>query len=120
MAPPAKVRARRRALGGLAVTVVLLGVAIFGVLPTTTWWQQRNDTAARQAELAEVEEQLAEVRAEQDRLETPEEIERRARDELGFVNPGEEAFSILPAPTDPIGLPDGWPFTGVERVFGAS
>ena len=30
-----------------------------------------------------------------------------------------EAYNILPAATDPIGLPEGWPFTGVERVFGA-
>jgi hypothetical protein len=33
--------------------------------------------------------------------------------------PDEEIVNVLPAPTDPIGLPDTWPFAGVEAAFGA-
>lgn len=119
MAPQGKVRARRRALAGLAVTVILLGVLLFAIFPTRTWFQQRRDTAAAQTELDQVQAQRAKIKREQARLKTDEEIARRAKEELGYVKPGEEAFAILPAPTDPIGLPEGWPFTGVERVFGA-
>ncbi len=120
MAPRGKIRARRRLLAGLAVTVLLAGVLLFAVFPTRTWWQQRNDTAATAEQLAQVKAERAQVKREQARLETDEEIARRAKEELGYVKPGEEAFAILPAPAEPIGLPEGWPFTGVERVFGAS
>ena len=120
MPPRGKVRARRRALAGLAITVILVGFLLFAVFPTRTWLQQRDDTASVQQELDEVRAERERVEAEQARLETAEEIERRAKEELNMVNPGEEAYNILPAPTDPIGLPEGWPFTGVERVFGAS
>ena len=47
-----------------------------------------------------------------------EEIEKEAR-AGGYVMPGEEAYSVLPAPVDPVGLPEVWPFTGVERALGA-
>lgn len=119
MAPKGKIRARRRAVAGLVVTVILVAVLLFAVFPTRTWVQQRNETSAKQTELAAIQAQRAKVQAEQEKLETDEEIERRAKEELNMVNPGEEAYNILPAPTDPIGLPTGWPFTGVERVFGA-
>jgi cell division protein FtsB len=102
------------------ITVLLVGVLFFAVFPTRSWWQQRQETATAEQRLAESEAELAKVKAEQERLRTDEEIRRRAKEEFGYVEPGEEAFNILPAPTDPIGLPDGWPFVGVERVFGAS
>ena len=120
MTPPAKIRARRRALVLATGTVVFVGVLFFALFPTRTWWQQRQETAAAEAELADARAELAEVQAEQERLRDDEEIRRRAKEELGYVEPGEEAYNILPAPTDPIGLPEGWPFVGVERIFGAS
>jgi len=119
MAPKGKIRARRRALAGLVVGVLFVGVLLFGIFPTRSWWQQRQETATSEAELADLDAQLTQVRKEQELLKTDDEIARRAKEDFGFVEPGEEAFNILPAPTDPIGLPDGWPFTGVERVFGA-
>ena len=119
MTPPAKVRARRRALVGLAVLILFVGVLLVAVFPTRTWLDQRAETADAEAELAEVQAERERVARLTETLETPEEIARRAKAELGYVNPGEEAFSILPAPVEPIGLPSGWPFTGVERAFGA-
>jgi cell division protein FtsB len=119
MAPPGKIRARRRAVAGLVVTVMLVAVLLFAVFPTRTWLQQRRDTAAVQEQLDRTNAALAENKREQAALKTDREIEQRAKEDLGWVYPGEEAFNVLPAPTDPIGLPEGWPFTGVERVFGA-
>jgi cell division protein FtsB len=112
--------ARRRALAAITVTVLLAGVLVFAVFPTRTWLNQRDDTARVSAELAEVRAERAEVEAARDLLLTDEEIERRAREDHRMVKPGEESYSILPAPEDPIGLPEGWPFTGVERAFGTS
>ena len=102
---------------GLALTVLLVGVLFVAVLPTPTWLQQRDDTARLEAELAEVQAERAEVAAEIERLGTDAEIEAQAR-RNGYVKPGEEAYNILPSPVDPIGLPDAWPFTGVEEALG--
>jgi cell division protein FtsB len=118
--PRGKARARRRAIGGLVVTVLLLGVLLFAVFPTRSLWQQRREIAIAEAKLAETRSGREQVPQAQKKLENPAEIERRAKEDLNMVNPGEEAYNILPAPTDPIGLPEGWPFIGVERVFGAS
>jgi len=106
-------------MAGLVVGVLFVGVLLFGVFPTRQWFDQRRETADAEAELAAVRAERAEVAKEQERLQTPEEIERIAREDFGMVEPGEEAYNILPAPVDPIGLPEGWPFTGVERAFGA-
>lgn len=119
MAPQEKVRARRRVLGGLVVTVLLVAVLLFAVFPTRTWLAQRKETSAAQQELQELQAKRATTSAMKKKLTTDEYIEQQAKEQLNMVNPGEEAYNILPAATDPIGLPEGWPFTGVERVFGA-
>ena len=119
MAPRGKIKARRRAVGGLVVTVMLVAVLLFAVFPTRTWMAQRKEASAAQQELDDLKAENAKVQQEQEDLRSDEFIERKAKEELNMVNPGEEAYNILPAPTDPIGLPEGWPFTGVERVFGA-
>ena len=119
MAPREKVRARQRLLGGLVVTVLLVAVLLFAVFPTRTWLVQRDETSAAQQELEELQAKRATTLAMQEKLTTDEYIEQQAKEQLNMVNPGEEAYNILPAATDPIGLPEGWPFTGVERVFGA-
>jgi cell division protein FtsB len=104
-------------MAGLALTVLLVGVTFVAVLPTPTFFQQRSDTARLEAELAEVQAERAEVQADIERLGTESEIEAQAR-RNGYVRPGEEAYNILPTAVDPIGLPDSWPFTGVEEALG--
>jgi hypothetical protein len=66
---------------------------------------------------SEVQAERAEVQADIERLGTESEIEAQAR-RNGYVRPGEEAYNILPTAVDPIGLPDSWPFTGVEEALG--
>ena len=115
----ARVQGRRRLMVGLAATVILVGVLFVAVFPARTYFDQQAATKAAEAELREVREERAAVRRESERLETPEEIEKRAREEFGYKKPGEETYNILPAPAEPIGLPESWPFTGVERALGA-
>jgi cell division protein FtsB len=107
---PSRVRRIGRLLGlvgGGAALCALLAVTVF---PTSTFLEQRSDTA-------EAEQRLAVLRAQNDayedrieRLETPEEIERLAREQYNLVFPGEEAYAVLPAPLPELDLPALWPF----------
>lgn len=115
----ARAQARRRLMVGLAAFVMVVGVLFVAVFPARTYLDQQSATKAAEAELRQVRRELAAVRRESERLETREEIEKRAREEFGYKKPGEETYNILPAPADPIGLPDSWPFAGVERALGA-
>lgn len=110
---------RRGFIVVVTATVILVGVLFVAVLPASTYFSQKSSTATSEAELAKVQAERRRVNKEIARLRTPEEITKRAREDFGYVKPGEEPYAVLPAPTDPIGLPDTWPFIGVERALGA-
>jgi hypothetical protein len=99
-----------RVLGMVGGSAALFGLLAFAVFPTSTFLDQRADTA-------EVEERLAVLRAQNDayeerieRLQTAEEIVRLAREQYNLVFPGEEAYAVLPAPLPELDLPTLWPF----------
>jgi hypothetical protein len=105
-------RARRagRLVGMLGGGAAVFGVLAFTVFPTSTYLDQRADTA-------EAEERLEVLRAQNDayeeriaRLRTAEEVERLAREQYNLVFPGEEAYAVLPAPLPELELPAVWPF----------
>ncbi len=112
-------RRRRRLASGVAGTVVFVGVLFVAVFPAQTWRAQRAATAQAEAQLQDIEARRDRVAREDAKLDTDEEVERLARELFGFRYPDEESYNVLPGPTDPIGLPDTWPFTGVERELGA-
>jgi cell division protein FtsB len=107
-------RARGRRVGRLAAFVgggvafvAALGV---GVFPTSAFLDQRGAMREAQERLAVLREQNEALEARMDALSTPEEIERLAREQYNLVRPGEEAYSVLPAPLPPLELPQLWPF----------
>lgn len=112
-----RTRTRRRLLTGGIALALFVGVLFGAVFPTRTYLVQRSAIRRSEAQLHEVRAEAASVQAKQDQLRTGSEIERRARADFGYVKPGEEAYNILPTPADPIGLPTGWPFTGVEQAL---
>lgn len=109
-ARPSGVRRFGRLMGMVGGGAAVFGVLAVAVFPTSTYLDQRADTA-------EVEERLAVLRAQNDayeeriaRLQTVEEIERLAREQYNLVFPGEEAYAVLPAPLPELDLPAVWPF----------
>lgn len=100
-------------------TVMAVGVMYVALFPGQTLLTQRASTAKAEAELRDVQAQRAVTAKQSERLSSKAEIEKRAREDFAMKHPGQEIVNILPTPTDPIGLPDTWPFTGVERAFGA-
>jgi cell division protein FtsB len=109
-ARPSGLRRAGRVLGVVGGSAALFGVLAVAVFPTSTFLEQRADTA-------EVEERLAVLRAQNEayeerieRLQTASEIVRLAREQYNLVFPGEEAYAVLPAPLPELDLPAVWPF----------
>ncbi|MCU1498429.1 MAG: hypothetical protein JWM47_2382, partial [Acidimicrobiales bacterium] len=115
-----RARRRRRAVGALVGTVLAVGVMYVALFPGSTLLTQRASTAKAEAELREVRKEREAVRRESELLTTDQEIEKQAREDFAMKHPDQEIVNVLPLPTEPIGLPDTWPFIGVEEAFGAS
>lgn len=111
-----------RAKGPLALVaaliVVALGASVF-VLPFRDWLRQGDDLDRRQAELDTLDDVNARLEREIERLQTPSGIAEAARDELGFVVPGEQRLALVDRGALPDTLPSGWPYSVVTGVLTA-
>jgi Septum formation initiator len=67
-------------------------------------------------ELEAVEKANAELEAQIARLQTPEEIERLARERYNYVKAGTQVFAVLPEPA-PNALPDEWPYNLIADLI---
>jgi cell division protein FtsB len=103
------------ALGALVVTTAI--VAALFVLPVNTWIQQRTDLAAKRADLAVLNDANSQLTAEVARLQTADGIKEAAREEIGYVEVGEERISTTPPPDAPVTLPTGWPYDAVTQIL---
>lgn len=83
------------------LTLVVVGLALVTtVIPFSQIVEQQNRLETASEELAAVEAENQILEAEVNALQTPAEIERLAREKLGYVMPGETAYVILdPADT---------------------
>ena len=123
-APPAPgrsgLRIGRRAgrLVAPAVQVVLtIGVLMVGAFPTRTLLDQRRTAAQAEARLSELEAANDAAQQEADDLRTDAVVEQIARQEFGLAKPGEELYHVLPAPQDPVRVPDAWPFNALGTTL---
>ncbi len=83
------------------VALIALGVAailfVF-VFPTRSYLAQRRQVGAAAHDVAVLREQNKKLQIAAERLQSPEEIERVAREQFNMVNPGEQVYKVLPAP----------------------
>jgi len=87
-----------RALRAGALTLAALAILAFGGQSLGRLWHMKREVDG-------LERELASLRAETDRLSAavgalrsdPESIERIAREELGFVKPGERVYKLPPS-----------------------
>lgn len=94
---------RRSAVAAFTLALVVVGAAIVtNVVPYRQILEQGSQVENATTQLEEIREENAILTAQRDSLETPVEIERLAREKLGYVRPGEIAYVVLeppPAPT---------------------
>ena len=124
MAPERLRRSRKRhpVLFGvwvMLVVVIALALILFLVLPTRTWLGQRSSIVGHHPPPRRAStRRTTRWRTGSAALQTPDEIERVARQQYGMVRPGEQADSVVPAPTAQP-LPAGWPYTVLSGILGA-
>jgi cell division protein FtsB len=94
-------RLSRPALWIGTFALIMIGLALVTtVIPFRQIVEQQNRLEAARTELARVEAENQMLDSEVTALDTPAEIERLARENLGYVMPGETAYVILePAET---------------------
>jgi cell division protein FtsB len=108
-----------RTVRALAFPVVVLatlaGVVAIGVFPARAYLDQKEAIAETQSQLTRVRADNQATQDEVQRLDSDDEIEKVAREQYGLVKPGEEVYHLLPAPQDPLTVPDQWPFDSLRR-----
>jgi cell division protein FtsB len=109
----------RRSNFALALVAVMvagaLAAAIF-VLPIKTMFDQDHQIAERTDQLSQLQTVNNDLRNEVARLKTDDGIKEAAREQLGFVEPGEIRQSIRDLPAVPTVLPDGWPYSLITGI----
>ncbi len=78
----------------MVIGLLILAVFIFGVFPTGSYLEQRNELRDAEQELADLRDENAELEARIVRLGSDTAIELEAR-EFGLVRPEEENYLII-------------------------
>ncbi|MDX1448037.1 MAG: septum formation initiator family protein [Acidimicrobiia bacterium] len=87
---------RRPVLFLVTVAALVVAVAVTtNALPLRQIVDQRQEVAEAQATLDALERENAILAEQVDALQTPTEIERLAREKLGYVRPGEAAYVVI-------------------------
>ena len=103
-------------LGFAAVAVAgAFAAALFGI-PVRTYLGQDETMAERNDQLAKLQAVNADLEAEVTRLRTDDGIREAAREELGYVEEGEQRASIVDTNVVPTELPIGWPYDLVSSI----
>lgn len=117
---PAHPNRRRRIVLAIWTTAVVIvaGLLLLLVLPTRAWLSQRSAIASAEHRLSVLQAENAKLSARVAALQTPEEVERVAREQYNLAHRGEKVLSVLPAPA-PTNLPSGWPYSLVNEIVAA-
>ena len=85
-----------RVLLGAMAAVALLFVFVF---PARTLLAKRQQTEKERSQVEVLKEQSRKLEEESRRLQSDAEIERVAREQYGFIYPGEHPYVVVPPPT---------------------
>ena len=113
---PKRRRKRRRSRIGTVAFIVLLvalGLVATGVLPVRDFLERENEVNAAQSRLEQLQDRNAVLAEDVEALYSEQEVERIAREQYGFVLPGEVGYVVLtpdqpdqqaPVPADPVAV----------------
>lgn len=115
----------RRPWTALATLLILIMGAAFltQVVPYGQIVDSQHQVEEARAELAQLEAENSTLQADVEALQTDAEIERLAREKLGYVRPGETAYVVLDPPgteeeaTPPAPAPEPEDKTWVDEIW---
>ena len=82
---------------GLVVFLLVIGLlSAMGIEPTLELTQQNERIARMKAELREIEGTNQRLERRIERLDDPDFLEQKAREQIGLVRPGETAYLVVP------------------------
>lgn len=106
----------RRRIPMLATLLVFfLAVMLVGLVPFRQILNQREAVAGAEGRLHALERANVQLEEDIEALQTPVEIERRAREDFGLVRPGEVAYIVVP--TEPTETEDTAPDPAARSWF---
>ena len=108
----------RRIAFWLVSTVVALLVLWWSFDLFQLWLEQGDELSYKQEELSQIVTENADLEIRRDALYSSDTIEQLARQNYGFVRPGEEAYAVPPPAPEPVRLPANWPFTHLAQTLG--
>jgi len=98
---PSQVAAALRGFRFNTYTLTLLTLIVFAVITLAprvqTWFVQRQQIAAAQAELQQAKDDVKRMEVERKRWEDPAYVRAQARDRLYYVMPGEVSYLVMDA-----------------------
>lgn len=104
------------ALGLVAVVIAgALAAALFAI-PIRNYVAQDEKIAERTSQLERLQAVVADLEAEVARARTADGVREAAREELGYVQQGEQRTSVIDAGMVPTVLPNGWPYNVVTKI----
>ena len=81
----------------VVITVLVLGLlGAMAIEPTRQLLEQRERISTMAADLQEIERSNQRLSARIERLQDPDFLEQRAREQIGLVRPGETAIVVMP------------------------
>lgn len=114
-------RRTRAAVLRLAIATLVLVAALFVfVFPTSALLDQRRALRSAEHRLAVLRDQNRKLADESRRLLSPAEIERAARERFEMVQPGEQAWALVPQPPPAATTPSTAPSSTPTPASGAT
>jgi cell division protein FtsB len=92
---------------GAVLALVLVGLLFTSVYPLRRYIDVRHQVASLRQQERDLDAKVSQLQEEKQRLQTDAEVEKLARERLGFVRPGETSFfvprpEVSSAPTPPV------------------
>ena len=92
-----RMKKRRAVIVSVFGALAAVGLLFAFVYPTSTFLNQRSETSTARQRLARINAETQKLEQETKRLKGDAEVERIAREQYGFVRPGETPYVIVPA-----------------------
>ena len=111
---------RREVRWAVRITVFAVVIAFMiavVVFPVRDYFVQNSTLAQKTSELEALADANEQLQSEVNQLKTAEGTRNAARDQLGYVLPGEQRVTLLPPTALPTDLPDAWPYTLVTDIL---